>query len=103
MFFLVIFLALYLALAYVTHATQGWYPYSFLDPKHGGGRLAGYIIGILAAACVIFGIVWFAIWARNKMTQKLGFEGKLVQSRRKTIRSIEETGENVIELREETM
>lgn len=28
---IIIVLALYLGLAYLTHATQGWYVYSFLD------------------------------------------------------------------------
>lgn len=64
----VLILALYLALAYVTHATQGFYPYTFLDPSDGGGILAGYIIGILAAACVIFFIVWGIVWLRKKYT-----------------------------------
>lgn len=61
-------LALYLALAYITHETQGFYTYDFLDPADGGGLLAGYIIGILAAACVIFFLVWGVAWLRNKYT-----------------------------------
>ncbi|KAL8951969.1 MAG: hypothetical protein Q9222_002092 [Ikaeria aurantiellina] len=77
---IVILLALYLALAYLTHATAGFYPYSFLDPKKGSGKLAGYILGILAAACVIFGIVWVIIWARRWLTEtKLGMHGKLAK------------------------
>jgi uncharacterized membrane protein len=99
---LVILLALYLALAYITHATQGWYPYSFLDHKHGGGHLAAYIMGILGAACVIFGVVWAITSARNKLTKKLGFEGKFAQRRAKAIGSMEESGSNMVELREET-
>ncbi|KAL8963356.1 MAG: hypothetical protein Q9193_000378 [Seirophora villosa] len=78
---LVLLLALYLALAYLTHATQGFYPYSFLDPNRGSGRLAGYILGILAAACVIFGIVWLIIWIRRWLTEsKLGMHGKFAKS-----------------------
>ncbi|KAL8737879.1 MAG: hypothetical protein Q9181_001251 [Wetmoreana brouardii] len=77
---LVIILALYLSLAYLTHATAGFYPYSFLDPKKGSGKLAGYILGILAAACVIFGIVWAVIWARRWLTEKkMGMHGKFVK------------------------
>ncbi|KAL8996454.1 MAG: hypothetical protein Q9169_004048 [Polycauliona sp. 2 TL-2023] len=76
--FLVILLALYLALAYLTHVTAGFYPYSFLDPDKGSGKLAGYILGILAAACVIFGIVWGIIWVRRWLTEsKLSMRGKL--------------------------
>ncbi|KAL8714845.1 MAG: hypothetical protein Q9220_001358 [cf. Caloplaca sp. 1 TL-2023] len=77
---IVILLALYLALAYLTHATAGFYPYSFLDPDKGSGKLAGYILGILAAACVIFGIVWVIIWARRWLTEeKLGMHGKFAK------------------------
>lgn len=65
---LVLLLALYLALAYVTHATQGFYPYAFLDPSYGRGRLAGYVIGIAAASVVIFLIVWGLIWIRRRLT-----------------------------------
>lgn len=68
MLLLVILLALYLALAYVTHATQGFYPYAFLDPSYGRGRLAGYIIGIAAACVVIFLIVWGLVWIRRRFT-----------------------------------
>ncbi|KAJ7106287.1 hypothetical protein C8R44DRAFT_805983 [Mycena epipterygia] len=50
-------LALYLALAYVVHATQGFYPYPFLNPDNGHGRLAGYILGIAAGGIIVFSIV----------------------------------------------
>lgn len=66
--FLVIILAMYLGLAYVTHVTQGFYPYSFLDPTNGAGQLAGYIVGIAAASAIIFVIVWFLIWLRRRFT-----------------------------------
>ena len=66
--FLVLILAMYLGLAYVTHATQGWYPYGFLDPKDGAGRLAGYICGIPIASLVIFLLVWGIIWIRRRFT-----------------------------------
>lgn len=68
--FIVLLLALYLCLAYVTHETQGFYPYAFLDPENGSGSLAGYILGILAASCVIFFIVWGVVWLRSKFTPK---------------------------------
>lgn len=66
--FLVLLLALYLSLAYIVNETQGFYPYDFLDPRHGSGLLAGYILGILAATCVIFFIVWGIVWLRKKYT-----------------------------------
>ena len=94
---LVILLACYLALAYITHATQGWYPYSFLDTSKGSGRVTGYCFGILAAVCVIFGVVWGLIWLRNRATQKLGFDGKFAGPRRRQ----SEGDVEVMELREE--
>ncbi|RVX68720.1 hypothetical protein B0A52_07606 [Exophiala mesophila] len=51
---LVIILLLYLALAYLTYATQGFYVYSFLNPDTGTGRVTGYCFGIFAAILVIF-------------------------------------------------
>jgi short subunit fatty acids transporter len=36
---IVVVLALYLSLAYLTHAVQGWYTYDFLDlDKHSSGK-----------------------------------------------------------------
>jgi len=55
--FHILMLCGYLAVAYITHATQGFYTYSFLDPANGGGLLAGYIIGIAAGDVVVFSIV----------------------------------------------
>ncbi|KAI9894677.1 MAG: hypothetical protein M1814_002033 [Vezdaea aestivalis] len=77
--FLIILLALYLALAYVTRAAQGWYTYSFLDPATGGsGRVAAYIFGILAAVVVIFWVLWLLVWLRRWLTESvLGLKGKL--------------------------
>ena len=101
--FLVILLACYLALAYITHATQGWYPYSFLDTSKGSGRVTGYCFGILAAICVIFGVVWGLIWLRNRVTQKLGLEGKFASQRRKMDGlGVRERGVEVVELQQES-
>ncbi|KAG1736686.1 uncharacterized protein EDB91DRAFT_502038 [Suillus paluster] len=50
-------LACYLGVAYITHATQGFYTYSFLDPSTEHGLLAAYIIGIAVGYCVVFAIV----------------------------------------------
>jgi hypothetical protein len=67
----VIILAMYLGLAYVTHATQGFYVYSFLDPaENSRGVVAGYIVGILAASIVIFIVVKYIILARLIVTEK---------------------------------
>lgn len=84
MVLLILILALYLALAYVTYATQGFYPYAFLDPKYGGGRLAGFIIGIAAACAVIFLVVWGLIWVRRRLTGN----GKKNKNGRDTLRHV---------------
>ena len=80
---LVVILALYVALAYITRASEGFYSYSFLDPHQGGsGRVAGYAFGILAAVVVIFAVVWGVIWVRRWVTEKrLGMEGKYAKVR----------------------
>lgn len=74
-------LALYLALAYVTFYTQGFYTYGFLDlRKNSSGVVAAYIIGILVAAIVIFLIVRYLILLRLWVTEKkLGKTGKFTQ------------------------
>jgi hypothetical protein len=74
----VILLALYLGLAYLTHAVDGFYVYDFLDlQKHSSGIVAAYIIGILVAAIIIFLIVRYLIMLRVWVTEKkLGKTGK---------------------------
>ncbi|KAI4847570.1 hypothetical protein E4T44_04431 [Aureobasidium sp. EXF-8845] len=78
---IVILLALYLGLAYLTHSTQGFYVYPFLNPCNrasGKGLIAGACIGILAAAVVVFVIVHFLIKLREWITEtKLGRYGNL--------------------------
>ncbi|TFK48103.1 hypothetical protein OE88DRAFT_1635377 [Heliocybe sulcata] len=61
----ILLLALYLALAYVTHASQGFYTYDFLNPSTEHAKLAGYIIGIAVGECVLFAIVHYVIVLRN--------------------------------------
>ncbi|KAF3902142.1 hypothetical protein ABW21_db0205011 [Orbilia brochopaga] len=68
----------YLGIAYITHATQGFYTYSFLDPKRSGaGITAAYCIGILIGTVILFslvkGLVWLRVWVTER---KLGFVGK---------------------------
>lgn len=100
---LVILLACYLALAYITHATEGFYPYSFLDPSKGSGRVIGYCFGILIASCIIFGIVWGVIWLRNLATQRLGLEGKFAVQRRKVDGlDVREEDVEMVEMQEES-
>lgn len=78
--FLILILLLYLSLAYLTHYTQGWYTYSFLDPgDHGqhNGKVAAYCFIILAIILVVFFVTWGLIWLRRKLTQ-----GKIKRARR---------------------
>ncbi|KAK6367428.1 uncharacterized protein PV06_06708 [Exophiala oligosperma] len=65
---LIILLLLYLALAYLTHATQHFYVYSFLDPSKGSGKVTGYCFGIAAGIIVIFFAAWAVIWLRQRYT-----------------------------------
>lgn len=75
---IIILLALYLGLAYLTHATQGFYTYGFLDlQKNSSGIVAAYIIGILVAAVIIYLIVRYVIMLRVWVTErKMGKTGK---------------------------
>lgn len=74
--FLLLLLALYLALAYVTHATKGFYTYTFLDPGLQGSLVAAYVFGIAVGICILFALVQGLIWLRRWITEeKLGFDG----------------------------
>ncbi|KAF2121084.1 hypothetical protein BDV96DRAFT_563551 [Lophiotrema nucula] len=83
----ILLLALYLALAYLTHTTEGFYVYSFLDiHKNGSGKTAAYIIGILVADIVVFLIVRYLIVLRVWVTErKLGKLGNFTSRGRQEI------------------
>ncbi|ETS81910.1 hypothetical protein PFICI_06912 [Pestalotiopsis fici W106-1] len=78
-FWLIVVLALYLSLAYITYATKGFFVYSFLDPtvmQH--GLVAAYVFGIAIIIVIIFSLVKGAAWSRRWLTEsKLGMEGKM--------------------------
>lgn len=79
---LVVVLALYLCLAYVTHATRGFYTYNFLDPEIQHSMVAAYAVGIAVGGVIAFGVVWLLIWTRKWITEtKLGKTGKFVAER----------------------
>lgn len=81
---LLIILAGYLGLAFVTLATQGFYTYSFLDHDVVGGRgyVAAYVAGILLGVLIVFAVVWGLIWTRKWVTEtRWGRKGKLAQLR----------------------
>ncbi|KAF3904283.1 hypothetical protein AA313_de0208470 [Arthrobotrys entomopaga] len=71
-------LAGYLGIAYITHTTQGFYTYSFLDPNNkGSGITAAYCVGITIGTVVLFCIVKGLVWLRMWVTEnKLGMKGK---------------------------
>jgi hypothetical protein len=75
---IVVLLALYLGLAYLTHATEGFYPYTFLDfQTNSSGFVAGAIVGILIASIIVFLLVRYLIVLRVWVTEKkLGKHGK---------------------------
>ncbi|EJD54491.1 hypothetical protein AURDEDRAFT_110111 [Auricularia subglabra TFB-10046 SS5] len=64
--FMELILAGYLGVAYITHETQGFYTYSFLNPDNGSGKLAGYICGIAAAEIIIFSLVQGVLFLRTR-------------------------------------
>jgi hypothetical protein len=70
--------------AYITHHTEGFYPYSFLDVgDHGqnSAKVTGYCFGVLAAILVIFLVSWAAIRLRVWLTGD-----KLKRARRDPLR-----------------
>lgn len=82
MLWLILILACYLGLAFVTLAAQGFYVYNFLDHDEVGSRgvVAGYIFGVAVAILIIFGVVWGLIWIRRWVTEsKLGRDGEFAK------------------------
>ena len=71
-------LGLYLGLAYITYDDDHFYVYDFLNiQEHGSGVVAGYIIGILVGAVVLFLIIRYLILLRKWITEsKMGKTGK---------------------------
>lgn len=79
--FLWLLLALYLALAYVTHATKGFYTYTFLDPGLQGPLVAAYVFGIAVGLSILFAVLQGLVWLRRWITEdKLGFDGKFAHA-----------------------
>ena len=74
---IVVILGLYLGVAYITYDDDHFYVYDFLNiQKHGSGVVAGYIIGILVGAVVLFLIIRYLILLRKWITEsKMGKVG----------------------------
>ncbi|TFK39333.1 hypothetical protein BDQ12DRAFT_629891 [Crucibulum laeve] len=66
----IVLLGCYLGVAYITFQTQGFYPYSFLNPKQQGSLLAAYIIGIAVGQCMVFVIVRYLIILRERLVRR---------------------------------
>lgn len=64
----VLILALYLAMAYVVHAAQGYYTYPFLNPVEQGPLLAAYVVGIGLAGVIVFILVHWIMRLRVRLT-----------------------------------
>ncbi|KAK0630077.1 hypothetical protein B0T17DRAFT_506576 [Bombardia bombarda] len=91
MLWLLVVLALYLALAYVTEATKGFYPYDFLDPSKQHGLVAAYVFGIAVGALILFAVAWGLIWLRRYITEtRLGMHGKFAGASEITARPVAE-------------
>ncbi|KAK8225841.1 hypothetical protein HDK90DRAFT_68204 [Phyllosticta capitalensis] len=96
---LIFLLACYLGLAYVTHATEGFYVYSFLDVQaNGSGTVAGYCFGIAIGCIVLFAVVQGVVWVRVRLT-----EGVLGARGRWSSRDVDAAGGGAAALREEEM
>lgn len=82
---LVVILALYLGLAYVTYDAQHFYVYDFLDDRiYSRGAITGYCFAILAVTVVAFVIVHYLIMLREWFTEKkLGRTGVFTHRERR--------------------
>jgi len=85
----VVMLGCYLGVAYITHATQGFYTYAFLDPEKKGKMLAGYIIGIAIAECIIFAIVKGLMVLRSRFVRKRADRETILHHETESVRSNE--------------
>jgi hypothetical protein len=56
---------LYIAMAYIIHATAKFYVYDFMDISMMGGLTAAYIFGIGAMGVVAFFVVQGVVWVKG--------------------------------------
>lgn len=66
---LAVILLLYLGIAYITHATQGFWVYPFLRPRPGrhGASVASYLAIIAAVLVLTFALVWGISFIRKRL------------------------------------
>ena len=58
----------------MAHAALGTYIYFFLNPSK--GDVVVYIIGILIATILLFGLVWGMMWVRGWVTEGRAWAGR---------------------------
>ena len=58
-------LLLYVAMAYIIHATTNYYVYAFLDKKMVGNLTAAYIFGIGGLGAAVFFVVQGLAWCKQ--------------------------------------
>ena len=83
----------------MVHAIDGFYPYNFLDPSTGSGKVAGYCFGILAASIVIFGVIWGLIWFRGWAARRSGLDYDRGERKRRSMSGAFEPGSEAIEMK----
>lgn len=78
-------LSVYLGLAYLTKATQGWYVYEWLNPAHGDLSIVLHVFLYAAVMIAIFFAVWGGIWLRKKYTNRPKKIPRLSDSSQETV------------------
>lgn len=77
-FFILLFLGLYISMAYIIHATSKFYVYEFMDTKSMGALTGAYIAGIGGLGIVTFfvvqGIVWLKQWCCGRRVWKSKYD-----------------------------
>lgn len=76
-------MSLYLGLSYLTKATQGFYVYEWMNPKHGSVSIVLHVVGYAGGACTIFVLMSLAIWLRLRLCS-LRIEGVEEKARAET-------------------
>ena len=97
--FLILILALYLGLAYLSRTTKGFYVYGFLNPAKGKSRVVGYVLGILAAVVIIFGVIWGIIWIRGWFIRRFELDFDRTGRKRKDAQNSIE-GHDMVEIKD---
>ena len=66
-----LFLSIYLGLAYLTRYTQGFYVYEWMNPAHGNASIILHVLGYAGGMLAIFVMVRYVIVGRNMLAQKM--------------------------------